>query len=155
MLKQLFKKLESALAAETGQHGKQSGLSLHQAMAGLLSEVAMADHDIDERERTTKRNRICQLLSLDVTQAEQLLEEARQHSEHATSLYEYTDKLRDLDPKARIALIEAMWSVAYADENIDPLEEAVIRKTAELLYVDHAEFIRAKLNVIENDDSES
>ncbi|WBA12841.1 tellurite resistance TerB family protein [Salinivibrio kushneri] len=152
MLKQLLNKLESALNADIGQPGQQAGLSLHQAMAGLLSEVAMADHDIDEREKATKRDRICQLLSLDTAQAEQLLDDARQHSEHATSLYEYTDKLRDLDPQARIALIETMWSVAYADENIDPLEEAVIRKTAELLYVDHAEFIRAKLNVIENDD---
>ncbi len=102
--------------------------------------------------RETKKARICQLLSLETTQAESLLEQARQHSKHATSLYEYTDKLRDLDPQTRILLIEAMWSVAYADENIDPLEEAVIRKTAELLYVDHADFIRAKLTVIDNDE---
>ncbi|ODQ00757.1 MULTISPECIES: TerB family tellurite resistance protein [Salinivibrio] len=150
MLKQLFKKLESALAADAAQHS-DVGLSLHQAMAGLLSEVAMADHDIDEREFVTKRDRICQLLNLEPSQADTLLAEAQAHSKQATSLYEYTDKLRDLDPQARIELIEAMWSVAYADENIDPLEEAVIRKTAELLYVDHAEFIRAKLNVIEAD----
>lgn len=152
MLKQLFSKLESAFAADLGQQGDQAGLSRHQAMAGLLSEVAMADHDIDEREKETKKARICQLLSLEATQAESLLDQARQHSEHATSLYEYTDKLRDLDPHTRILLIEAMWSVAYADENIDPLEEAVIRKTAELLYVDHADFIRAKLTVIDNDE---
>ncbi|PLX59248.1 MAG: hypothetical protein C0632_14120, partial [Vibrio alginolyticus] len=42
-------------------------------------------------------------------------------------------------------LIKSMWEVAYADGEIDPLEDAVIRKTAELLYVDHSEFIRAKL----------
>ena len=43
-----------------------------------------------------------------------------------------------------------MWEVANADGEIDPLEDAVIRKTAELIYVDHSEFIRAKLQVLEN-----
>ena len=42
-----------------------------------------------------------------------------------------------------------MWEVAHADGEIDPLEDAVIRKSAELLYVDHSEFIRAKLSVTE------
>ena len=37
-----------------------------------------------------------------------------------------------------------------ADGEIDPMEEAVIRKTAELLYVDHSAFIRAKLSVTES-----
>ena len=50
-----------------------------------------------------------------------------------------------MTPEERIRLIEMLWEVAYADGEIDPLEDAVIRKTAELLYVDHSEFIRAKL----------
>ncbi len=45
----------------------------------------------------------------------------------------------------RFELIKAMWEVAHADGEIDPLEDSVIRKTSELLYVDHHEFIRAKL----------
>ena len=42
-----------------------------------------------------------------------------------------------------------MWQVAYADDHLDPIEEAVIRKVAELLYVNHSEFIRAKLSITE------
>ena len=37
-----------------------------------------------------------------------------------------------------------MWEVAFADGKLDPFEEALIRKTAELLYVDHAQFIKTK-----------
>ncbi|POB71843.1 hypothetical protein CRN59_01860, partial [Vibrio vulnificus] len=44
---------------------------------------------------------------------------------------------------------KGMWEVAHADGEIDPLEDAVIRKTAELLYVDHSDFIRAKLQVLD------
>ena len=40
-----------------------------------------------------------------------------------------------------------MWQVAYADNVLDPIEEAIIRKVAELLYVNHSDFIRAKLSV--------
>ncbi len=52
-----------------------------------------------------------------------------------------------LTQETRFELIKAMWEVAHADGEIDPLEDAVIRKAAELLYVDHSQFIRAKLMV--------
>lgn len=38
-----------------------------------------------------------------------------------------------------------MWVIAFADGVLDPIEESVIRKVAELIYLDHNEFIRAKL----------
>jgi len=67
-------------------------------------------------------------------------------SEKSVSLYEFTTKLRELMPEERFQLIEAMWQVAYADGIIEPMEEAVIRQVAELIYLDHSEFIRAKLS---------
>ncbi len=42
-----------------------------------------------------------------------------------------------------------MWEVAYADGEIDPLEDAVIRKTAELLYVDHSDLFERNCNLSE------
>lgn len=61
-------------------------------------------------------------------------------------MYEFTNKLRKLSQPQRYQLIEAMWQVAYADGVIDPLEEAVIRQVSDLIYLDHPEYIRAKLN---------
>ncbi len=40
----------------------------------------------------------------------------------------------------------ALWEVAFADAAASPFEEHLIRKLADLIYVDHADFIRAKLN---------
>jgi uncharacterized tellurite resistance protein B-like protein len=37
-----------------------------------------------------------------------------------------------------------MWELAYADAELDKYEEYVIRKVADLIYVSHSEFIRAK-----------
>ncbi len=69
----------------------------------------------------------------------------KRKTQDATSLYDFTSQLRELTQETRYNLIKSMWEVAYADGQIDPLEDAVIRKTAELLYVDHSDFIRAKL----------
>lgn len=70
-------------------------------------------------------------------------------SKDSASLYDFTSQLRELSQETRFALIKAMWEVANADGEIDPIEDSVIRKTAELLYVDHSEFIRAKIQVID------
>ena len=77
-----------------------------------------------------------------------LLEQAEPKVEQSVSLYDFTSQLRDLSQPVRTDLIKAMWEVAHADGEIDPIEDSVIRKTAELLYVDHSDFIKTKLNVI-------
>jgi len=41
-----------------------------------------------------------------------------------------------------------MWQVAYADGHLDEMEEALIRKVATLIYVNHSDFIRTKLAVM-------
>ena len=46
----------------------------------------------------------------------------------------------------KIALVEAMWQVAYADEHLDANENHVISKVAGLLHVTHGEYIAAKLH---------
>ncbi|PSW10742.1 TerB family tellurite resistance protein [Photobacterium sanctipauli] len=120
--------------------------SLNLAMACLLCEVANADHSDDPREQAAKLHLLVKLLEITDQEAEVLLTEAKQKSQQSVSLYEFTTKLRTLEPEQRFALIEAMWQVAYADGVLDPMEEAVIRQVAELIYVDHSEFIRAKLS---------
>lgn len=139
---QLFKQL---LDGQDLGHHTASDPSL--AIACLLCEVAEADHQVDDQEQQAKRHLLEKLLTLDESQANNLLARAEQSRQDASSLYEFTTQLRELSQESRFDLIQAMWQVANADGEIDPLEDAVIRKTAELLYVDHSEFIRAKLSV--------
>lgn len=146
----MFSKLSSILRdvfAEEGGNVSPNEMHYQRAMAGLLCEVAGADHQLDPREESAKVNLLCALLDIDETEATTLLANARIDSKNAVSLYDYTDKLRQLEQAQRYALVKAMWEVAYADGILDPQEDAVIRKTAELLYLDHALFIKAKLDV--------
>ncbi|MGO2508205.1 tellurite resistance TerB family protein [Vibrio hibernica] len=119
------------------------------AIAALLCQVSQADHSIDEQEQIAQTNMLMKLVNITESEAKELLSQANIRSENSASVYEFTDQLRELEQKERFELIQAMWNVAYADGYLDPIEEAVIRKVAELLYVNHNEFIRAKLSVVE------
>ncbi|MEZ8885362.1 TerB family tellurite resistance protein [Vibrio sp. 10N.222.54.F6] len=127
---------------------KNQSTSPNIAIASLLCEVAGADHQINESERVAKLQLLQRLLDLDEEQAKVLLAQAEPKVEQSVSLYDFTSQLRDLSQPVRIDLIKAMWEVAHADGEIDPIEDSVIRKTAELLYVDHSDFIKTKLNVL-------
>ncbi len=120
------------------------------AIAALFFEVSGADHHSDESEEIATLSMLKKVLEMDETEAKSLLEKAKKKANEASSLYEFTSQLRHLDQPERISVIKALWEVAYADEHLDPLEESVIRKTAELLYVDHKDFIKTKLEVTGN-----
>lgn len=130
-----------------GQDLSQQKTSPNLAIACLLSEVAGADHQIAEQEQQAKLALLQRLLGIDEEESNQLISHADEQIRHSASLYDFTSQLRELTQETRFELIKAMWEVAHADGEIDPLEDAVIRKAAELLYVDHSQFIRAKLIV--------
>jgi len=46
-----------------------------------------------------------------------------------------------------VELLENLWRVAFADNEVDRYEEHMIRKVADLIYVNHSDFIRSKLKV--------
>lgn len=76
----------------------------------------------------------------------QLLTAARDLQAHSAGLFEYTRRAcEQLSMEERVELVKQFWQIAYADGVIDKYEEAAIRKASDLLYVDHADFIRAKL----------
>lgn len=145
----MFKQLRT-LFRQVMHEGSDGGAidtpTMNLAMASLLCEVANADHQVDPREEAAKVQLLIKLLDIDEARAIDLLAEAMVRSEKSVSLYEFTTKLRELKPEERFQLIEAMWQVAYADGIIEPMEEAVIRQVAELIYLDHSDFIRAKLS---------
>lgn len=119
------------------------------AITALLCEVANADHTFDVKEEKTVLHFLQQRLQIEQEQANKLLTKAKLTIQDSASLYDFTSQLRELDQAVRFDVVQGMWEIAIADGAIDPLEEAVIRKTAELLYVDHSQFIKAKLTVLE------
>ncbi len=144
MLKQLHTLLKKVINGGVN-HSENDVESMHLAIAALLCQVSSADHHSDEKEEIAKLQLLSKLFDINDEQAKTLLASAKEKSKASTSLYEFTTKLRALMPDERFNLIKAMWAVAYADGVVDPIEESIIRQAADLLYLSHSEFIRAKL----------
>lgn len=113
--------------------------------AALLAEVATVDHNLDERERSTLIELLQQHYRLDTEAATELVEEALAHREMATSLYEFTQTVNDqFNEREKYLLVRQMWQVAFSDGVIEAFEEHLIRRVAELIYLPHGLFTRAR-----------
>ena len=83
-------------------------------------------------------------------EARALIELAENEVDHAVSLYDFTSFLNDtMSNEERAGIVELLWQVAFADAVLDKYEEYYVRKIADLLYVPHRDFIKAKLRASE------
>ncbi len=121
------------------------------AVATLLVEIARADFEVDTSERTAIRRMLGAAYGLDPGLAEELLVRAERTVEEAVSLHEFTSRLNEeLSPEEKTEIVEMLWRVAFADGRLDKYEEHLVRKAADLLYVPHRRFIRAKFKAGRN-----
>jgi uncharacterized tellurite resistance protein B-like protein len=117
----------------------------HLAVAALLIEVAMADHVFDERELASLELQLQQKFAIPVAYIRELIELAKEESAQSTSLHQFTQLIHQhCTPAEKFDLLVSMWELAFADNELSKYEEYVIRKVADLIYVSHSEFIRAK-----------
>ena len=116
------------------------------ACAALLAEVMRADHSIDAEEEQALALVLKNLFNLNSSECSELLQDALQRVETSSDLFQFTAVInQQLDAAAKFRLIKGLWQVAYSSNGLDKYEEHIIRRIAELLYVPHSEFIRAKL----------
>ena len=119
---------------------------LGMTLAVLMLEVARSDFNESEAEiRTMVAWLESQDLGLTYQDVTQLLDSARNEQAGSAGLFEYTRRACErMSMGERVHLVEQLWRIAYADGVVDKYEEAAIRKSSELLYVSHSDFIRAK-----------
>lgn len=115
----------------------------------LLVEISRADSEIDDAELATIAAAIKNSShSLDAAEIDEIIATAKKDSDHTISFREHVRLInKNCSREQKLSLIEQMWRVAYADGDLDKYEEYTIRKLADLLYVEHQEFIKAKLRV--------
>ncbi len=136
------------LTEETGQANPADKIKL--ATAALLTEVMVIDRDLSPDEQQAVHQLLRNHFRLSPDQADELMALAQEEVDEATSLYQFTDLVnRYFSHAEKEELVIALWRVAYADGMLDKYEEASIRKIAELIYVPHSGFIRAKQRVLD------
>ena len=143
ILRNFISKLTTGEGADTGAGSEKA---LHMATALLLVEVGQADFKWDDAEISVIIKRLADTFSLPVSEAEMLFEQARKQSCAEVSLHPTLRAINDsCDKQQKRKILEDCWRVAFADGKIDRYEEHHIRRIAELLYLPHSDFIRAKL----------
>jgi len=145
MIGKLFSALETAFQPHSGDSSGHDEHAMHLAAAVLMVEVTRSDHEVSPAEEAKLIELIRRRFSLDREETEELIGIAHGEVADSVSLHPFTRRLTDaLTLEERIHLVELLWELAFADGRIDKYEEHLIRHLAELLYVPHAAFIRAK-----------
>lgn len=147
MLEAIRRFFEERLAAG-GEAAETSRHRLQLATAALLMEVARADQGVHEQEIIAVERAIGRTFQLPKPEVDELVRLAKREAREATSDYAFTSLINQgFEYADKVALVEMLWEVAYADGDLDKYEEHLIRRVAELIYVPHQEFIAAKLRV--------
>jgi len=141
----MIESLKKLFGAPETAHHKPDAHQLAIAATALMVQLSRVDHDEDERELQAIVD--CAIKAHQVTreEAEAILADALAQAEDATSLYEFTGQINEhLDQEGKQSLLESIWHVALADDRIDKYEEHLIRRMADLLHLNHREFIQAR-----------
>ena len=115
------------------------------AAAILMVEVGVADHDFSSDEEAAIRRILTGELGMTGEQAVEVMASASREVEQAVGIQSFTRRLNEQWPEAqKVQLVRQLWHIAAADGRIDPHEEHRIRRIADLLYVPHVKFVRAR-----------
>src|SRR4030042_2145171 len=144
-VKKFFKKhIKPSLAGsdEVSEH------FLQLATAALLIEMMKADAEIIGDERRMVMKTIMTRFHLTEEESDALLQFAEEKIRKATGYYEFTSLInKGFTYEQKVRVIENLWEIAFTDKSLDKHEEHMVRQIADLIYVEHKDFIDAKLRV--------
>ncbi len=122
--------------------------SIHLASAALLVELMYTDDKVTKEEQEKLAELLQSEFGIESADIDQLIELAQEERNDSNDIYQFTRLINDnYDYENKVKLIKSLWQIAYADDELDKYEEYTIRKIADLIYVKHNDFIKAKLAV--------
>ena len=146
MLNQIKLFLENHLTLTDSEDKTEEQLRL--ASVSLFMEMLRIDDKYEPQDRELILRLVQKNFSLNAEQASSLIESAEQQSKQATDYFQFTSLInKQCTLEQKISLIESLWKIAYSGGILDPEEEYLVRKIADLLYVPHVDFIMAKYRV--------
>ncbi len=148
MISSLKKIYEQFIQPASVKTNDVSEHSVRVATAALLVEMIKADGKVSDDERKAVMRTIRSKFNLTEEEAKSLKELAKEKIRKATDYYEFTSLIhRGLSYEQKVEIIEHLWEIAFTDKHLDKHEEHMVRKIADLIYVEHKDFIEAKLRV--------
>jgi uncharacterized tellurite resistance protein B-like protein len=132
--------------ATLGGDNQQPEHKVELAIAVLLYEIMRADGNFGGQEKQVYHRILTQHFSLDDQELTSLTSLTEEQVEKATDFSQFTRVINDVcNVQEKRKVLDGLWHLAYADDSLDPEEEYLIRKIADLLYIPHSQFIQSKL----------
>lgn len=148
----MFEHLRRLLRESAGAQRASAEDEQRLAAAVLLLEVARADYAHEPAERAALRAGLAREFGVPEAALDALLEQAELRAKQSVSLFDFVQTLnRTMSQDQKRGLLILLWKVAHADGRVDPHEEHLLRRIADLLHLSHADFIRGKLAAGEKD----
>ncbi|XKH00503.1 TerB family tellurite resistance protein [Marinobacter nauticus] len=141
----MIERLKQLFAAPEEEPVEPDAHQLAVAATALMVQLSRVDNDEDERELEVIVDCAVKAHQITREEARDILDDALNHAEDATSLYEFTGRINEcLEQIQKQALLTSIWRVALADGRIDKYEEHLIRRMADLLHLNHREYMQAR-----------
>ncbi len=121
-------------------------------LSGLMIEAANTDGQITQEEMNKISYSLINVFKEDPKIVEHSLTKAFENKDNTKSLFFYTSKLNKLySDENKIKLIEVLWEIILADNEIHDFETNLIRRLAGLLYISDVECGNAKIRAAQKD----
>ncbi|ATX80984.1 putative conserved protein, tellurite resistance protein B (TerB) family [Mariprofundus ferrinatatus] len=131
-------------AAETPRDKRQHEVSL--AVTALMVEVMRMDGRLEAAEQSEIVQAIEKRFDLSKSEVHELIKQAAREADQALDLHQFTSTVvKAFSTDERINILTELWCVAMADGVVDPYEEQLLRRMADLMGLHHSQFIQAKI----------
>ena len=115
-------------------------------LSGLMIEAANTDGEVTQEELNKISHSLINVFKEDPQAVEVSLTKAFENKDNSKSLYYYTSKLnKSYSNENKVKLIEVLWEIILADNEIHDFETNLIRRLAGLLYISDVECGNAKI----------
>jgi uncharacterized tellurite resistance protein B-like protein len=118
------------------------------AVVALLFHAASLDGEIDAQEEQTIAALVAKRFELSSSDLEAILEDARAAEAESAQILRFTRDIKDnCSHEERVAMIEMLWEVVFADGKEHAFEANLVRRVTGLIYVTDQESGSARKRV--------
>lgn len=145
----LVKRFLNGERTAAGDENQDSSHDIRIATCALLMEMANSDGKFTESEKNSIISYLKNDFNLSGEEVDNLLISTVQRSENSIDLWQFTSLInKNYTIDEKIGIIEAIWTIAYADGILDKYEDYLVHKLANLLHLSQEQLIDAKLKVL-------
>ncbi len=142
----MLQKIRDMWKGSSKDESANKGHDISLAVTAVMIEIMHIDGKLEEAEHNKIITAVEKRFELSTDKAHKLVKKAKQAKIDATDMHRFTSQIiKHYSTQERIDFLKDLWQIAMADGHVDPHEEQLIRRTAELVGVYHKEFIQAKI----------